>query len=128
MALDSGELWDPELKDLNCQESFYKIRPLYNDFSRFYTLTDTEQKAVEYFDKYLFEWGENFDDWTLLVIVRGSICKFLYVHTSNRDNDTYEVKNEISCFNVNKEEVQLAYSELCMLIPERYWPVMIKRI
>lgn len=129
LVTESNTLWEPEFKGLNCQEIFYRITPFYNeDLSKFWTLTEVEQDALVSFDKYLFGWGENFDDWTLRVVVDNEVCKFMYVYTPNRDADSYEVRNNIQCFNVYKNEVQLVYAEICKLIPEPYWLRMIKRI
>ncbi len=122
-----SNLWDNELGKLNCKEIFYKIIPFYNNPNSFYDLSIEEQESFIKFDKYIFDWGDGFNDWILRVLVKKDICKFLWVHTPLGDEDSFSVRNDIKCFDVAMSEIELVYNEFITLVPEEAWPTLIKK-
>lgn len=128
IVIKHQELWYEELEGLKCKELFYKVFPFYNEPDQFYELSDEEQESYSKYDTFIFHFGENFDDWVITSVVRDNICKFLWVHTPRRDNDTYEVRNNIRCFDVPLKDVQKVYIQLCELIPDQYWPTLVEKL
>ncbi len=122
VALKNEDLWLNELEGLNCRQVFLTTNPFYNNPDKFYDLAVAEQEKLTRFDKFLFNWGENFDRWHLQVIVRKNICKFLWIQPTAYATNTYEARNNIQCFDVPLAMVQEVYYELGNLIPEKYWP------
>lgn len=121
------ELWLSELDNLNCKDIFYTIIPCYNNPDSFFDLSREEQNRLIKFDKFLFEWGDGFADWNLRVVVNKGKCKFIWVHTPLRDDDSYEVRNNIKCFDVDLIVVKNIYNELVKFIPDELWPSLIPK-
>jgi hypothetical protein len=119
--------WVEELEGLNCKELFLTIHPNYNDTDSFYDLPEEEQARLTQFDKFLINWGENFADWILSVIYKNGLCKFLWVCIPLRGDDSYEVRNNIQCFDVKLEQVQEVYNDLIKIIPDKDWPSLIPK-
>jgi hypothetical protein len=61
-------------------------------------------------------------------VCKGNNCKFLWVHYPLRDSDTFEVRNNIQCFDVPLKNIIDVYTEICTIIPDESWPPMIKKI
>jgi hypothetical protein len=80
-------------------------------------LSISEQKKLEYLDHYLLSWGENFDNWTIRVIVNENNCKFLWVF----NND-----NMIQCFDIPLKEVEDIFEKLYTYVSKKYWPTLVK--
>ena len=104
------------------------IFPFSNDHDRFYELDKETQASYVKYDKFLIHFGENFDNWTLTCVINKDISKFLWVHTPKRDNDSFEVRNNIKCFDVPHKVVKDAYIEFCRSIPDESWPMFIKKV
>lgn len=122
IALHSDKYWDEELKGLDDKDIFYTIHPFYNNPDGFYDLSDEEAKKYYKYDKYLMGWGENFDDYTISIVDKKELCLFIWVYTPNRDDDNFEVRNNIKSFEVPLLEIQEVYRQFCTLIPNEYWP------
>lgn len=128
IALKYQALWFDELNGLECKELFYLINPFYNNPDEFYNLTFEEQGNYIKYDIFNFQFGENFDQWILRPIVKNDICKFLWVQIPKGDNDTYETRNNIQCFDIPLKNVQKVYRDLCNLIPNQYWPSTLEKL
>jgi Immunity protein 42 len=122
-----SKFWLPELSNLSCKDMFYTITPFYNNPNDFFDLPEDEQEKLIRYDVFISEWGDAFDDWDLKTVINNGICKFLWVHAPLGDEDSYEVRNNIQCFDVKLEYVQEVYKELAKLIPYENWPSMIPR-
>jgi len=122
------KFWLPELNNLTCKEIFYTITPFYNSPNEFFELSPKEQEEYIKYDIFLSEWGDAFNDWDIKTIINNGICKFLWVYTPLGDDDSYEVRNDIQCFDVSFEYMQEIYRGIERLIPVEYWPTMIPRI
>ena len=124
IANQHNDLWLDELTDLEGYQLYLTIHPCYNDPESFYDLPDEEQEELERFDKFLLSWGENFDSWGLSVVCKEDTCKFLWVYVPKRDDEPYEVRNNIQCFKVSIEAVQQAYNELISIVQpfeDEFW-------
>lgn len=119
--------WLEELEDLTCYNLYLTIHPNYNDPSNFFNLTEEEQDKLIPFGKFLLSWGENFDSWGLCMVYKKGVCKFLWVHTPLGNDESYEVKNNIQCFDIKLEYVQQVYEELIKAIPNEHWPRLIPK-
>ncbi len=122
-----SRLWVEELDGLSCKDIFYTITPCYNDPESFFDLSESEMDALIKYDRFLFNWGDAFNDWYLKVVVNEDICKFLWVHTPLGDDDSFDVRNKIKCFDVELKVVKDVYDQLAKFIPNELWPTLITR-
>ena len=128
VAIKSQGLWFKEFEGLDCREIFTTINPFYGDPDKFYDLPGDQQEKYTKYDIFLFQFGENFDNWLLYPIVKGEMCKFIwrmYVHSKS---DNTEVHNQIHCFDVPLRDIQEVYRQFCRLVPDQYWPTMIEKL
>ena len=126
IAIGYQELWYDEFEGLECEALFNEIFPFYNRSDDFYALTSEEQKYYTRYDIFIFEFGENFDNWMVTSVVTKNICKFLWV--DGKEIGTDKGSKRIKCFDVPLEDVQKVYKELCKLIPDKYWPTLIEKL
>ena len=129
VATEYDDYWEPELQGLNCKDMFLATHPFFENPEALYDLSHDETEKYIKYDKFLLQWGENFDRWTLSVVVRNEICKFLWFSdwTTKRENNP-DFKNGIKCTDVPIKDVQAVYKEVCALIPDEYWPRSLKKI
>ena len=111
------DLWLEELKFLDCKNIYYKIVPFYNNPDDFYKLSYEEQGLFLKYDNFLFEWGDSFSDWNIRVIVNENVCKFLWAYTPLADDNEFEVRNNIKCFNVDLTIIKDVYDKVVPLMP-----------
>ena len=121
------DFWLEELAGLKCKDAFYAIHPFYNEPHKFDELSSDEAKPFFKYDIFIIQWGENFDDWIVDVIVDNNLCQFMWVYTPLRDNDSFEAKNNIQCHSVKLEDIQRCYDELVTLVPDEHWPGLIPK-
>lgn len=126
IVYEHKSLWEHEFEGLSCKEIFYRIHPFYNNPEGFFDLSDSEQRSLERYDKFLFQWGESFDNWTLRVVVKDSECNFLWVHAPDRDFDTYEVRNNVKCGTVGLNQVIDGFNKLQTMVPDHDWPEVVR--
>jgi Immunity protein 42 len=124
----SNSLWNPQFEGLNCEEIFYTIDPVFDDPDSFYDLPDAEQEALEQLDIFSFAWGENFDDWVIYVIVKDELCKMIWFYDPDRGLGNKKAKGSVQCFEVPLADIKNVYRSMCNLIPDRYWPTLIKKL
>lgn len=120
-------LWFEEFNGLSCNDIFYKIIPCYNNPESFFNLSQGEMDALVKYDRFLFNWGDAFNDWYLKVVVNEDICKFLWVHTPLGDEDSFAVRNDIKCFDVELKILKEVNKQLSKFIPDELWPKLITR-
>jgi len=123
IALKYREFWLDELMGLDCHQIYLTIHPFYNDPDNFFSLSETEMDELTRFDKFLLTWGENFDSWGLSLTCRDEVYKFMWVHSPNGKEDSFEVRNDVKCFDVAFRQVQDVYQELLNIIPKEAWPM-----
>jgi hypothetical protein len=104
LAENYETLWDNDLVGLDCRQIFLTIVPDYFAPDAFYDLSPKDQESLTRFDKYLFQWGENFDSWILRIVYRDGICKFLWAHPT--------APNDIHCHDVKLEDVLKVYNDI----------------
>lgn len=117
--------WLDELEGLSCYETYLTMHPFYNNPDEFFDLPEEDQDALIRFDKFLLEWGENFDQWGVVVTYKNDECTFLWVNNGLRK--TFEQKNDIRCAKAKLSDVQKVYDELTKTIPEKDWPALIPK-
>lgn len=127
IAVKHQQLWLDELHGLNCKQIYDTISPFHDDPDRFYDLTEKEKDEYIKYDIFIFQFGENFDQWILHPIVKNDTCKFIWSFPSTHR----EFKNggdNLNCFDVPLTVVQQVYKQLCAMIPHKYWPILIERM
>jgi len=122
VALKHNEFWENELDGLNCYQLFLAIHPFYNNPDDFYSLAEIEMNALLKFDKFLIFWGENFDAWALTIVYKDASLTFLWRYSPNGNEDSYETRNDIKCFDVALSEVKEVYNKLVDVLPREIWP------
>lgn len=100
----------------DCRQLFLGIHPLFEDPDAFFDLSEAEQDAQIPFDRFLIEWGENFDQVHLSMIYENNSCTFLWAdekepHDHKRDY-TYH------CSKVPLQTVQNVYRELRSILTD----------
>jgi hypothetical protein len=127
ITLKHQQLWLEELNGLNCKQLYDKISPFHDNPDVFFELTEEEKDEYVKYDVFIFQFGENFDQWVLHPIVRNNTCKFIWsfpsTHKKFKSGD-----NNLNCFDVPLTVVYQAYKDLCELIPGNYWPILVERI
>lgn len=108
--------WVSELEGLNSKEAFLKSHPFWFDPDSFSDATEEEiDNAIKY-DAFLMQWGENFDQCVLTVIIRNEECTFFY----NRNRIQHI--DEIKFIRVPLRNVRDVYEKLYTAIPSVNWP------
>jgi hypothetical protein len=125
ISIKYQELWYEEFEGLECEELFNKVFPFHDNPNDFYDLNAKDQEYYIRYDRFIFEFGENFDNWLLTSIVRKDNCKFIWAYLKESTDD-FKTKS-IKCFDVPLQYVQGIYRELCRLIPDSNWPTFIKK-
>lgn len=127
IAVKSDKLWLDELEGLTCEQMFSTIHPFLNNPDAFFDLTYEQQGNYVKYDLFLFEFGENFDDWIINPIVKDDNCKFIWLFDPSRGKEKQKIKDSVKCYDVPLEKIQEVYKEFAKLIPDEYWPNMIMK-
>src|SRR5688572_12925121 len=72
--------WNEKFNGVSCEEVFYKIYPFYNEPDSLLTLSSEELEKYESFENFSLYFGENFDNWSINLLVRSELCTFIWVH------------------------------------------------
>lgn len=127
IAIRYKTLWLDELSDLSIADLFYTINPFFTEPKKFYDLTYVDQEKYVKYDRFRFEFGENFDDYMINPVVKENICTFLWVTNLSTVDSSFK-SDSIQSFDVKLETIQNVYKDLCEQIPDQYWPTMIEKI
>lgn len=128
IALSSDKFWEEDFAGKSCKDILLAISPFFYNPEDFFDLSNEEQERLQKFDKYLFQWGENFDAWAIYVVVKDTVCKFLWVKIQKENEDLNVHGHSIQCFEVPLLEVRDVYKQLCDIIPNECWPSFMKKI
>jgi hypothetical protein len=79
------------------------------------------------FDKFKLSWGENLDNWSINVVYKNEMCKFLWFYRSGNSNEHCMVRGNVKCFDVKLGDVQSVYNKLKEILPIEIWPSLIPR-
>lgn len=120
IANDSGKLWLDELEGLSCIEAFGQISPFFDNPEAFYDLTDKESSALVKYDRFLFHFGENFDDWDIKVIVRNETCRFLWVSLIADKNEGGSNAQNANCCDVPLSLVRDVFSQMLEAVSYKF--------
>lgn len=114
------DFWLDEFIGLNCSMVFQLVHPFYNQPNEFYDLEDEAQEALIKYDKFLMQWGENFDKWILIVTYYDD--KYTFIWYEIKINGEPLVESEIFCCEIEFTVIQDIYKNLRKLISEDIWP------
>lgn len=128
LAMKFDKLWLEELDGLICNQMFEQINPFFNNPDEFFDLPVEKQNDYIKYDIFLFEFGENFDDWIINPVIKNGNCKFIWLHDPSRGKERIDIKSKVNCFDVPLEKIQEAYKEFVQLIPDQYWPKMLEKL
>ncbi len=88
-----NDLWDAQFQNHSIVDIFNIINPFFDNTDSFFDLSESEQKDLIRFDKFLFFWGENFDQWILNVFYYKEQFTFLYSSHSNFHLKFYSISS-----------------------------------
>jgi len=113
---ESEQFWLPELEGLGPKETYLKCHPFRFDSEAFYDASEEEQSDAARFDIFLMQWGENFDQCELNVVIHKGNCKFFYNQNFVKNID------EIKFIDIPLGNVRDVYEQLYIAIPSTNWP------